>query len=116
MSLRHVHLFESRRATFKESEVLQESIITVATRQPRQAAEVLVSVSHGADIEDAEPTPRAVGTIIDDPAGACVIRLPAAASDLEVMRVVESWSGTFADRGLRISTGPVVSFPRLRNT
>ncbi len=110
MSLRHIHLFESRRATFKESEVLQESVITVAARQPEQTAEVLVSVSHGADIDDAEPTPRAVGTIIDDPGGACVIRLPAAESDLGVMRTVESWSATFAERGLRISTGPVVAF------
>ena len=39
-----------------------------------------------------------------------MIRLPTNATDLEVMRVVESWSGSFADRGLRISTGPVVMF------
>lgn len=107
MSLRHIHLFESRRETFKDSEVLQESVITVAAKQTEQAAEVLVSVSHGADIEDAKPTARAASTIIDDPAGACVIRLPAEASDLAIMRAVEAWSGTFADRGLRISTGPV---------
>jgi adenine-specific DNA-methyltransferase len=110
MSLRHIHLFESRRETFKDSEVLQESVITVATKQAEQAAEVLVSVSHGADIDDAKPTARAASTIIDDPAGACVIRLPAESSDIAIMRAVEAWSGTFADRGLRISTGPVVTF------
>jgi len=110
MSLRHVHLFESRRATFKESEVLQESIITVATKQKQQAAEVLVSVSHGTNVDEAKPWPHAAATIINDPSGDCVIRLPAESSDLEIMRVVESWAGTFADRGLRISTGPVVSF------
>lgn len=110
MSLRHVHLFESRRATFKDSEVLQESIITVATKQAEQAAEVMLSVSHGAEMDEAKPWPHAASTIIDDPAGDCVIRLPAEASDLEIMRVVESWSGSFADRGLRISTGPVVTF------
>lgn len=110
MSLRHVHLFESRRATFKDSEVLQESIITVATKRPEQHPEVLVSVSHGADMDEAEPWPHAAGTIIDHSTGDCVIRLPAEPSDLEIMRVVESWSGTFADRGLRISTGPVVTF------
>lgn len=115
MSLRHIHLFESRRATFKDAEVLQESVITVATRQSRQAAEVLVSSSHGTEIEGCEATPRAAGTIIDDPAGACVIRLPSADSDLEIMRIVESWSGTFADRGLRISTGPVVLFRASRH-
>ncbi|MBC7835240.1 MAG: Eco57I restriction-modification methylase domain-containing protein [Phycisphaerales bacterium] len=110
MSLRHMHLFESRRETFKDSEVLQESVVTVATKQPRQSHEVLVSSSRGADIEDAKPAPRAASSVIDDPLGACVIRLPAAASDLTIMRAVESWSGTFAERGLRISTGPVVTF------
>jgi len=110
MSLRHVHLFESRRATFKDSEVLQESVITVAVKQTRQDAEVDVSSSRGADIEDAKPTAHGASTIIDDPSGACVIRLPAAASDLDIMRAVEAWSGTFAERGLRISTGPVVTF------
>jgi adenine-specific DNA-methyltransferase len=110
MSLRRVHVFESRRATFKDSEVLQESIITVAAKQSRQATDVVVSSSHGADIEDAREHTHAVGTVIDDPGGACVIRMPAGSSDLTVMRVVESWSGTFADRGLRISTGPVVAF------
>lgn len=110
MSLRHVHLFESRRATFKDSDVLQESIITVATKQPSQAPEVMLSVSHGAEIDEAKPEPHAASTIIDDPAGDCVIRLPAASDDLEIMRVVESWSGSFADRELRVSTGPVVTF------
>lgn len=110
VSLRHVHLFESRRATFKDSEVLQESIITVATKQNVQAAEVLLSVSHGAELDEAKPWPLSASTIIDDPAGDCVIRLPAEPIDLEIMRVVESWSGSFAERGLRISTGPVVTF------
>jgi adenine-specific DNA-methyltransferase len=110
MSLRHIHLFESRRATFKDSEVLQECIITVAAKRETQDAEIMVSVSHGADINEVKPCPYAASTIIDDTAGDCVIRLPAESSDLEIMRVVESWAGTFADRGLRISTGPVVAF------
>jgi len=106
MSLRHVHLFESRRATFKDSEVLQESIITVATKQPEQAAEVLVSVSRGANMEEAKSRKHVASTIIDDPSGDCVIRLPAESRDLEIIRVVESWSGSFAECGLQISTGP----------
>ncbi len=110
MSLRHVHLFESRRATFKDSEVLQESVITVAAKQPRQAAEVLVSCSHGADLDDCEAVPRAASSIIDDSSGDSVIRLPSTSADLDIMQAVESWAGTFAERGLRISTGPVVSF------
>jgi adenine-specific DNA-methyltransferase len=66
MSLRHIHVFESRRATFKDSEVLQESIITVATKQTEQAAEVLLGVSHGAEMDEVRPLPHAPRTIIDD--------------------------------------------------
>ncbi len=110
MSLRHLHLFESRRATFMDSKVLQESIITVATKRPEPHRRVVVSVSHGADVSEARSAPHAVTTIIDDATGECVIRLPAASNDVEIMQVVESWPGTFADRGLRISTGPVVAF------
>jgi len=110
MSLRHIHLFESRRATFKDSEVLQESVITVAAKQDRQADHVLVSVSHGAYLEEAKPWPHRASTIIDDPSGESVIRLPAESSDLAVMGVLESWANTFAECGLRISTGPVVTF------
>lgn len=110
MSLRHIHLFESRRATFKDSDVLQESIITVAAKQTKQSPNVLVSCSHGANLEESEATPRSVSSIIHDPCGACVIRFPASPMDLGVIRVVESWSATFAERGLRISTGPVVAF------
>lgn len=110
MSLRHVHLFESRRATFRDSEVLQESVITVTEKQSWQGAEVLVSSSHGADIAGAPARPHAAGSIIDDSSGDCVIRLPSSSSDLTIMRAVELWAATFAERGLRISTGPVVSF------
>lgn len=110
MSLRQVHLFASRRETFKDSEVLQESVITLAAKQSKQSAEVLVSCSHGADLAECEVMPRAASSIIDDSSGDSVIRLPSTSADLDIMRAVESWTGTFADRGLRISTGPVVTF------
>lgn len=110
MSLRHVHMFESRRATFKDSDVLQESIITVASKQDRQDSKILLSVSHGADIDDAKTWRHSAETIINSSAGDCVIRLPAESSDLAIIKVVESWAGTFAGHGLRISTGPVVTF------
>jgi adenine-specific DNA-methyltransferase len=110
MSLQYIHLFESRRATFKESEVLQESIITVAAKQNSQSPEVLVSVSHGPSLDACEALPRLASSIIEDSTGDSMIRLPASTADLDIIHEVESWGGTFADRGLRISTGPVVSF------
>lgn len=110
MSLRQVHLFESRRAAFRDAEVLQESIITVATRAVTQSPTVLVSASWGADLTDIEAQAHAAGRVVDRSAGDYVIRLPTSSSDLGVMRVVESWPASFAARRFRISTGPVVSF------
>jgi adenine-specific DNA-methyltransferase len=110
MALRHVHVFESRRATFKDSEVLQESIITLATKQRRPHPAITVSSSHGTDTTGVIAQSREHRDIIEDSSGDVVIRLPSSAEDMDVMKAVESWSATFAQRGLRISTGPVVSF------
>ena len=47
VSLRHVHLFESRRATFEG--VLQESVVTAARRDGGRAGPV--AVSHGPTLD-----------------------------------------------------------------
>ncbi len=110
MSLRHIHVFESRRAAFKDAQVLQENIITTAVKQTERTPEVMLSVSHGAEMDHAKWSSCAAATMIDDSAGHSVIRLPTASSDFAVMRAIESWSDSFDERGLRISTGPVVAF------
>ncbi len=113
MSLRRVHLFESRRSTFKESQVLQESLITVATRRGPAICPpdtITVSSSAGRDLADVREREHSVGAIIDDTAGDNVVRIPATPIDSEIMSAVEAWPAKFVDQGLRISTGPVVTF------
>ncbi len=110
MAMRRVHLFESRRATFKESDVLQESVITISTCQARPHTSIIVSSCHGSEMTDSVSHSHPAADLIDDSSGDRVIRLPSSEDDIAVMRTVESWKATFAQRGLRISTGPVVSF------
>lgn len=110
MSLEHVHLFESRTDTFREANVLQESVITSTRKQP-QSETVTVSTSFGQDVHPRIPR-RELPTpvILDDVAGEMYVRIPEDPEDSKVLALVESWPHRFNELGLRVSTGPVVAF------
>ncbi len=111
MTLRQVHLFESRTEAFAGADVLQESIITSWVRGGGADERVRISTSHGADLAGADETaayPRK--QIVDQASGDLVVRIPSSRVDALVMAAVESWPMRFADHGLCISTGPVVLF------
>ena len=111
MALRHIHLFESRTETFKDADVLQESVITLCEKAPRGKQTVSVGTSHGSDLDGADnATEYAADRIIHDRDYDFVIRIPGNSADAKIMDAVEGWSSTFVERGLRISTGPVVTF------
>jgi adenine-specific DNA-methyltransferase len=109
MSLDRIHLFESRSDTFRD--VLQESVITACHRLGRPSPKVVVSTSRG-PLFNADSPDRAVeyATVVDDTCGDCVVRIPASDTDLQVLEAIESLGQRFQDVGLRISTGPVVTF------
>lgn len=111
MALRHIHLFDSRTDTFREADVLQESLITRFDKTPARGETVRLSTSHGADLRGADnvieyPASR----IIDENGGNLVIRIPASPADAKIMKAIESWPTRFVEHGLQISTGPVVTF------
>lgn len=111
MSLRRLHLFESRTATFQDAGVLQESLITVAQKSVHRGRVVTVSTSHGpSDISRVPVLDVPVDKVVDDSARNLVVRIPCSPVDAEIIEAVESWPHCFAEQGLRISTGPVVSF------
>ncbi len=111
MALHHIHLFESRTETFKDANVLQESVITLCEKAPHGKHTVSVSTSHGSDLDGADDaTVYAADRIIQDRDSDFVIRIPNNSADAKIMDAVEAWSSTFVERGLRISTGPVVTF------
>jgi adenine-specific DNA-methyltransferase len=111
VALDHVHLFESRTETFKQSNVLQESIITRVHRLGSVSPAITVTTSFGGKVaEGVEWSAVPAEDIIDNSSGDCLIRIPEEEDDREIMRLVESFPLRFAETGLRISTGPVVLF------
>ena len=108
MALDRIHLFHSRTAAFRD--VLQESLITASHRLGQPSSTVIVSTSHGLDLQVAKPAILPTSTVIDDSCGHANIRIPASVEDQAIFEAVESWPHRFPDSGLRISTGPVVMF------
>jgi len=47
---------------------------------------------------------------MDRSTGDSIIRVPASEEDFAILEAVESWPDRFSDLGLRVSTGPVVTF------
>lgn len=111
MTLRHAHLFESRKDAFREAGVLQESLITLTTRLGVPAQHVTLTTSYGrGDLASPRRIELPANRVVDDSCGDMVVRLPSDDVDARIMAIVESWPSRFADHGLKVSTGPVVSF------
>lgn len=111
MSLRHIHLFQSRTETFKEANILQESIITHSRPCEKASSEVTLSRSLGRDLTpplDMQTLPAT--TILDRTCDNLAVRIPETREDARILDSIEAWPARFQENGLRISTGPVVMF------
>jgi adenine-specific DNA-methyltransferase len=111
MSLDHIHLFESRTEAFRESGVLQESVITKSHKLGERSPHVTITGSYGKDIPrhlEAESFPH--NEIVDDSCGQRLVKIPVTQDDYRAMRLIEALPLRFDETGLRISTGPVVTF------
>lgn len=108
MALDHIHLFESRAATFRD--VLQESMITLSHRLGRPSSNITLSTSQGPSMHAAKFSTLPPERVIDDSTGHANIRIPSTQEDQAIASIVESWPQRFHELGLRISTGPVVMF------
>jgi len=109
MTIDRIHLFESRTDTFRD--VLQESIITLSHRLGKPSNRVTISTSYGRDVtESTHARELPASAVVDTSTGDYVIRVPASDEDSALLKAVESWPERFSDLGLRVSTGPVVTF------
>ncbi len=111
MSLEHIHLFESRTDTFKDSGVLQESVITKARKLGSPSGQVQITGSFGRDIPEhlqCQTLPHA--SVVDNSCGEHLVKIPVSEDDCKIMRLLEALPQRFQETGLRISTGPVVTF------
>ena len=110
MSLRQLHVFESRSAAFGGDDVLQENIIFRVVKSDRKPEQVVISSSSG------EPGTRVTERLVPfrevvslhDPQQ--FIHLAANESQAKARKAMTRLTTTLAELGLSVSTGRVVDF------
>jgi adenine-specific DNA-methyltransferase len=111
-----VHIFASRKDAFGRDAVLQENVIFKGIRQDgwsgRNTREIMgISSSQGlGDLRNQMPRSVRLEDVLDMKSRDKVLKLPTCSDDEDLVRLVESWTGSLDAYGLRISTGPVVPF------
>lgn len=110
VSLRRLHVFESRSAAFGRDDVLQENIIVHAIKDPVTPESVIISTSSGAP--GGAITERAVAyrdvVSPDDPEQ--FIHLAENEAHDTARAIMSRLSATLPDLGVSVSTGRVVDF------
>lgn len=111
MSLRQVHLFESRQEAFRDDEVLQETVIVHAVKQKEQGEqEVRINTSSSAqdDLIMSHSMPYTDVVHPTDPEQ--FIRLLPDSLSQQIVEQMKQFSYSLNDLGLTVSTGRVVDF------
>ncbi|MCK9365351.1 MAG: Eco57I restriction-modification methylase domain-containing protein [Syntrophales bacterium] len=110
MSLRRIHVFESRKKAFGDDDVLQENVIYHAVREGKNPAQVIVSSSEGLDFESASIRSIPYEQVIHPQDRDAFIHLVMNPADDLVVERMRGLTATLSELGLEVSTGRVVDF------
>lgn len=110
MSLRRLHVFESRSVAFESEGVLQENIILHAVKSPTKPSSVVVSTSSGAPNAPVSARECEYDEVVlsNDPER--FIHLIADDVQQEARQILARFRTSLAELGLEVSTGRVVDF------
>lgn len=113
MSLRHIHVFETRDQAFRDNDVLQENVIIYATKDKSRSSVVITS---SADTELDAMTCREVDydEVVMPDDSERMINIVVSHADSFVSARLGVFTTTLEELGVTVSTGPVVDF-RLRD-
>jgi adenine-specific DNA-methyltransferase len=116
MKPEYIHIFDSRRDTFKHEGVLQENIIIKARREDKwdincKNHKVFISSSSGSgDINKSKIKKLPISEVINTRTKGKILRINNEESYQLAFERISSWAGSLCEYGLEVSTGPVVPF------
>lgn len=110
MSMRHIHVFESRKKAFGDDDVLQENIIYHAVRDNRKPERLIISSSEEGyfDKANCRTVPYEHVVLPDD--SDAFIYLVLNDDDDKIMEQMKVFTASLDKLGLEVSTGRVVDF------
>lgn len=109
MTLRQIHVFESRKEAFADDSVLQENVIFHGIRAEAQPTTVKISVSRGADVDHAAVAGVPFARVVLPGDRDAFIHLTDGKGQ-QTMDSMTRFSATLKELGLEVSTGRVVDF------
>lgn len=110
MSLRRLHVFESRSAAFRGDEVLQENIIFRAIKGMPAPGQIILSNSSGEPGSAVAERAIDFQEVVSSADADCFIHLPMDHHDHQARHAMGKFSTALAKLGLTVSTGRVVDF------
>lgn len=110
LELRRLHVFESRKAAFRDDSVLQENIIFHAVKGRRQPPALIVSSSSGEHGAEVTETVFPFAEIVHPQDAEKFIHIPSATSHAAAKETMDGLSSSLASLGVTVSTGRVVDF------
>lgn len=110
LELHRIHIFESRKAAFRDDGVLQENIIFHALKGRNQPDEIVISSSSGEHGENITETVFPFAEIVRPRDPEKFIHIPSAASHATAKETMDGLRTNLASLGVTVSTGRVVDF------
>jgi adenine-specific DNA-methyltransferase len=110
MSLRRLHVFESRSAAFGRDAVLQENIIFRAVKGTVRPRRVVISTSSGEPGGTVTEREADFGDVVSPKDPERFIHLPTHDHHAQASQAMERFSTSLADLDVSVSTGRVVDF------
>jgi adenine-specific DNA-methyltransferase len=109
MTVRQIHLFESRTDAFQEEEVLQENVILLAEKAGAPK-EVLITSSAGRILQHVDRHSLSYAKVIEDSTGDHLVRVATSGFEQEIVQALDRLHHRFRELPFKVSTGPVVTF------
>ncbi|HWY74585.1 MAG TPA: Eco57I restriction-modification methylase domain-containing protein [Verrucomicrobiae bacterium] len=110
MSLRRLHLFESRSAAFQRDDVLQENIIVHAIKSPERPRSVIISTSTGERGDEVVERVCPYDEVVSPRDPERFIHLVTGDLDVAARQKIAHFTTPLVKLGLEVSTGRVVDF------
>ena len=104
----HIHIFASRERVFDAEQVLQETMIIVVRRTEQVPDNIIVTSSSDSRYIDIAELSVPYSTVVSWPTK--YVFLPTSKSDIATIEMINRYSQTLPQRGLRMRTGIVVDF------
>ncbi len=111
-NINNIHVFESRKDVFTKESVLQENVIMRLSpkKKGQEQKHAVITKSSNSLFNDLYKLEIDYEDIFHRKNGDIFIKVPSSKVDIKVQRIINAWKYTLKNLGLKVSTGPVVSF------